>query len=499
MDHVRHITCSPNGYYFATCSNDGIIVWDAASLTLLQKLELDCENKGTFIRSCFSSSSDCIIAGSNNGFLVSWKKKTHIEPFEKDIYVRLDDSISPIISPSVDKDMNVIYGASNSVFLQSYSSLQHSSELYKKEEVLLHPGVANQSCFLPNEGTAITCGNKSLYLWNVETNSMVTSTTDTHGCLIRLSSDGNLLLTYGDGVYIQVWDTHNLICLSTLVCSTSERTLFSCSLDPNESSPDDICHCAVSTTGTVIGGTGNGVLYLWYGEMQKKMKKLEQHQSLITYCEFSTDGSRFLSADMDGNITMWKLINRGCELEVNVIELESHQDSVEMAVFYSGVHPLRIVSCSSDYNLHLYDGSSGNFIRKMQGHSGEVMRVAVSPDGSVVASGDDRAQVIIWDGLTGELKRKCNCIGGLISDLHFLGGSDFVCTLHNEQGSWARNIIRIYDTTTGSCVSCLLFPCKIVAISTGKHKWKNLMLCTLNDGSIRFVEMHNLSKDRLIA
>lgn len=236
----------------------------------------------------------------------------------------------------------------------------------------------------------------------------------------------------------------------------------------------------------MVGGTENGLLYIWGGEQGRLLQKLSNHQHPIKYCEFSADNSKFLSADTSGKMVLWQLT---IKMEVNYhVELKPHEGSIEMVIFYLGLPPRRIVSCGSDKNLHLYDGSSGNFIKKMLGHSDSVVKVDVSYDGSMIVSGDKNGKVILWDGFTGEMKRKFSCPDGEVEDLHFMCGSAYVCALDIIQGN---NVVHIYDTLTGSYTSCLLFSGKITSISTSKGE-PTWMVCTLNDESVKFVQVYNL-------
>ena len=497
-DYVSHIACSPNGYYFAACSRNGVLLWDAVSLTLLQTLVLEhavCGKRARFLHCSFSADSTHIVAGSNDGFLKVWKRESHSQQlFKTDIYTtcKLDDVAACIVSPFFDKHMNVICGTGNAVFVHSYTKLQRASELHQKEKPVFHPGCARSSCFLSTLERALTCGYDTLYVWDVPTGLIACSATGVRGHLIRLSNDGNFLLTYGDEAYIQVWETSTLSCISTLSCQ-NQRNVVAGPRGPDESSPNDICHCAVSNTGMVIGGTGNGLLYLLYGEKYRSRQLLKGHQSLITWCEFLPDSSQVLSADMDGEITLWQLVHTGGTLEVNKVKLKSHRDTVEQVYFLPSFQAHRIVSCSCDGDIQLYHAPSGDFIKVMKGHTGAVLKMVISPDGNTIASGGDNGQVIVWDGTTGEMKKKIPCIGGMISDLQFACGGDLICTLEQHQDSCAGSIIRTYDTKSGSYVSCLMFPTKILSMATSKYPQQNWLLCCLADENIKFVKVHSLN------
>ena len=51
--------------------------------------------------------------------------------------------------------------------------------------------------------------------------------------------------------------------------------------------------------------------------------------------------------------------------------------------------------------MRLWDGATGVSIATLEGHSGYVTPLSLSPDGSRLASGSDDETVRLWDGSTG--------------------------------------------------------------------------------------------------
>ncbi|KAJ8594797.1 WD40 repeat-like protein, partial [Rhizopogon salebrosus TDB-379] len=62
----------------------------------------------------------------------------------------------------------------------------------------------------------------------------------------------------------------------------------------------------------------------------------------------------------------------------------------------------RMVTSSADQTLILWSLKDGVVLKKMEGHKNDVMALAVSRDGKLIASGDDNGALIAWDGVTGE-------------------------------------------------------------------------------------------------
>jgi WD40 repeat protein len=66
----------------------------------------------------------------------------------------------------------------------------------------------------------------------------------------------------------------------------------------------------------------------------------------------------------------------------------------------------RMVTCSADRTLHLWDLETGVVLKKMEGHNRGVWALAVSRDGQMIASGDVGGEVIVWHGETSETLTK---------------------------------------------------------------------------------------------
>ncbi|KAG0699362.1 hypothetical protein DFH29DRAFT_1002055 [Suillus ampliporus] len=74
------------------------------------------------------------------------------------------------------------------------------------------------------------------------------------------------------------------------------------------------------------------------------------------------------------------------------------------AIYAVAVFPdrRRMVMGSYDKTLRLWDLRTGAVLKKMEGHRDEVLSLAVSRDGQIIASGDASGVVIAWHGETGE-------------------------------------------------------------------------------------------------
>jgi tetratricopeptide (TPR) repeat protein len=92
-----------------------------------------------------------------------------------------------------------------------------------------------------------------------------------------------------------------------------------------------------------------------------------------------------------------------------------------------------MVTASSDSWLRMWDLRAGELLKMMAEHRGEVWALAVSRDGQLIASGDDKGEVIAWHGATGEFNTQAiKGQSGIIS-LDFSPSGTVMATVSMDQ------------------------------------------------------------------
>jgi WD40 repeat protein len=122
---------------------------------------------------------------------------------------------------------------------------------------------------------------------------------------------------------------------------------------------------------------------------------------------------------------------------------EDHKGTVQAVAVFPD--KLRMVSGSEDRTLRLWDLETGVVLKKMKGHSNGVFALGVSRDGQIIASGDEKGEIIAWRGVTGEcLTEPIKAHTNRITSLDFSPDGAVLAT-----GAWDNTVhVKFWCTKT---------------------------------------------------
>ncbi|ETO29106.1 NB-ARC domain-containing protein, partial [Reticulomyxa filosa] len=122
---------------------------------------------------------------------------------------------------------------------------------------------------------------------------------------------------------------------------------------------------------------------------------LNGHLGDVNGIGVSPDCSKIVSCSNDKTIRIWDL-SSGRQLQA----LEGHKEGIHAAQF--SPDGSKIVSGSSDQTIQIWNLSSNQPVQLLEGHSDNVNEVQFSPDGSKVISCSTDRTIRIWDLLSGQ-------------------------------------------------------------------------------------------------
>ncbi|KAK4747148.1 hypothetical protein SAY87_026185 [Trapa incisa] len=230
-----------------------------------------------------------------------------------------------------------------------------------------------------------------------------------------------------------------------------------------------------------LSGSWDGDLRLWDLNAGVSTRRFTGHTKDVLSVAFSVDNRQIVSASRDRTIKLWNTLG---ECKYTIQDGDAHTDWVSCVRFSPNTQQPTIVSASWDKTVKLWNLTNCKLRNTLADHSGYVNTVAVSPDGSLCASGGKDGDILLWDLAEGKKLYSLNA-GSIIHSLCFSPNRYWLCAA-------TENSIKIWDLESKSIVEDLKVDLKNEAdksdVTTTSNK--KVIYCTsLNwsaDGSTLF-------------
>ncbi|KAK4061012.1 hypothetical protein Trihar35433_9937 [Trichoderma harzianum] len=102
-----------------------------------------------------------------------------------------------------------------------------------------------------------------------------------------------------------------------------------------------------------------------------------------------------------------------------------------------------IASASNDHTIRLWDATIGTFRQKLEGHGEWVRAIAFSPDGKMLASASNDHTVRLWDAATGTFQQELKGHDEWVRAVTFSPDGSTIASASNDR------TIRLWDPATG--------------------------------------------------
>jgi WD40 repeat protein len=271
-------------------------------------------------------------------------------------------------------------------------------------DLLARPKLVGQGvgvAFLPDGKQAVECAEE-VTLWDVTTGQQVRRFRGfpVLSCAPAVSADGKLVLAGGRGGKLWLWEsaTGKVVWRKKALEGYVRSVAFS---------PDG--------TQALVGGDDgvdpprrpvNGykaALSLWGVKSGQLVQALSGHQDLVFSVAFSADGKQALSGSDDGTVKLWDLANGNA---LWTVAGPAHDE------WHSAFAPGRL-AFSADGRLALWQGrrprtwnrASGRMVSVQDRPDAAARAFAISPDGRLGLSGEDKGVLCLWDMANGQLVR----------------------------------------------------------------------------------------------
>lgn len=163
-----------------------------------------------------------------------------------------------------------------------------------------------------------------------------------------------------------------------------------------------------------LSASWDHMMRLWDLNTGTTVRTFKGHEKDVYSVAFSADNRQIVSGSRDKSIKLWNTL---AECKFTIAE-SAHIAWVSKVAFSPSAKTPLIVSCSWDKLVKVWNLSTCKLKTNLAGHTSVIYTVAVSPDGSLCASGGKDGSAMLWDVNDGKHLYTLDA-GGTINALTF--------------------------------------------------------------------------------
>lgn len=151
----------------------------------------------------------------------------------------------------------------------------------------------------------------------------------------------------------------------------------------------------------LLSSSADKTVRLWSLHTYTALVVYKSHTGPVWDVRFSPQGHYFLTASADRTARLWST-PQIAPLRL----LVGHDSDVDVVAWHPNNAYAFTASGGHDRTIRMWDIQRAIAVRMFTGHIGNITALSCSPNGKIIASADDRGEIVLWDIAAGRLMKR---------------------------------------------------------------------------------------------